>query len=293
MSVAFDLQATGWSGDDALTGHQRVRQLGGDAVRMPFTTTTHHYTEASGPTGTGAGIQPAAFLGNPDGSGRAWVVSTKAKNDGTGLAYARTWIPFRGRFFGVAWHRGSATTAPEFDVIVDGEAVRVAPQNDFLSREGITNSQLVDVHASIITHPFLDPDIQHYAAILLTGHATLDYDLTLYGVLLDRKAGYAEVGRYGHLMTPGALTTSDAALTMFVAAAERAALAIRSVVYTNTTDAAIVVTVTNGSTLVWSKSVGAHDSEVFDPRVPIAVSNTTYKHKAATTGVNFQAVGVR
>ena len=279
--VMVDPQADAWDDDGTESGAMRVRVVRGDVVPIPFDS-GNYYAEIIG--SATAAQQTTGVYTNPDGSGSSINVSVPA-----GLTQGmRIWVPFYGRAFGIRWRRDTAT-CPNISVIVDGQAVMVATgYSDRLTIEGLTTQMSTDAEARAMTHDHLAGGA-HMAEIVIASDPSLTTTITLYGYLGDERAGYRQLPRLGHLFTTVAVPTTSTEIATGRATSLNMR-SVRSVVYTNTSGAAVIVTVYNNTTVLWAKSIAAGDSAVLDFGSPISAT-ANLKHMAGAAGVNYSVIG--
>lgn len=277
MGVAIDPQVNGWFDSGHESGAVHVSDATGEAARVPFRA-GQYYASVTGGAATVA--NSALLIENPDGTGSSLTVTVPA---GLGPG-ARLWYPFGGSLFGVRWQAADGT--PDFSVSVDGEAVLVEGRDARVTAEGIT-TQLLDTAAQAITHRHLDPTERHLAELTFVSDASASRSWTLFGVLLDRRAGYQEPIRRLHNIPPVTLTTSQVAIGVQGANAQRVLSGVRKVVYYNGTAGAVDVTIQYNGTAVWKKSLAAGEVVEFDFGGVTAV-NALWTH-AASAGSSITA----
>jgi len=130
------------------------------------------------------------------------------------------------------------------------------------------------------------------AAALSAGDAGgASRSVLLFGLLLERRAGYQEQPRVGQLLTPVTLTTSQVAVpgTPTTATGLRT---IRKIVYANTTAGAITVTVQSNAVTIWSRSIAANSTEELDFGIPVGYTSLITHAASAGSSVNATVVGV-
>jgi len=281
--LSIDPQANGWRDDGSESGLIRTEHVRGNLVPIPFDALQYYAELSGGATATSA---PTGVYSNPDGSGTGVNVSIPSGAD----AGVRLWMPFYGRGFGVRWRRDSGLTATNLSVVVDGEAVGVDTGNlPHLVAEAIT-TQITDAEARAITHPLLPNDGPHVAEIHVIRDPSATATITLYGFLLDERAGYRPLPRVAQMLTTTVLTA--AAVEIPVGRGTALAMrAIRKVIYTNITAGPVTVTVKNGANTVWARSIPANETIEFDPGTAIAASSAFTHQASAATSVNATVIG--
>lgn len=281
----IDPQASGWYDDGSESGALRTREVRGDLVPIPFDP-LQYYAELVG-TATAA-FQTTGVYSNPDGSATGINVSVPA-----GLTQgARLWVPFYGQAFGVRWRRDNSAT-DYISVTVDGVPVAVNTGTlPLLEAEGLT-TQITDAEARAVTHEHLDPGV-HVAEIAVVSDPSTTQSVTLYGLLLDSRAGYRPLPRVGQVQTASTLTTSAVEIPVGRGTA-LAMRAIRKVLYVNTSAAAVTVTVKNSTNtlkvLYLAATGNAGDCGEFDPGSAIAASAAFTHQASANTAVTATVIG--
>lgn len=275
--------ADAWVDDGHESGAARVRSVAAELVCYPFREGNYR-AEVQG--SAAITYQGGGFTANPEGLPRSLTIGVPA---GTGNG-ARIYYPFHGRAFGVRWQ--SFNTVPDFSVVVDGEAVRVPGWLPQLADAGIT-TQVIDSEAALLTHDNLDRG-RHLAEIVVVAPPTGTTTLQLFGVLLDRGAGYAELPRVQHTLPPADVPTSLTALTITSgSSAFPTARGVRGIIYTNTTGGALTVTLQYNSVQVWKKSIPADDSVTFDPLglTNMLIGGTAgFAHIASGSGLKYTPI---
>lgn len=287
MPESIELTANGWR-DSAIPGGRiaTVRE-DADPVRYPFHVSSYYVEAAASGSAT---FQESAFTGNPDGTGSGFSVSVPGAS-GNGV---RIYYPFHGRCFGVRWL--AAYTTPDFSVSVDGERVKVEGWPPYLTSVGV-DTEIISVEAQLITHDGLDPAKYHVAEIEFPVNPdyTTSHAWVLYGLLLDRRAGYTEQRRPVHGNAAGTLTNSAVAIPRTNVATERNFKTLWAVQYTNTDSSARLVTIKHGATtiaellLAATGADGATKTWGFGQELAV---DSTWTHQASTTAVvNYQVIG--
>lgn len=282
--IGIDPQIAGVMEDGSESGVVRTKDTHVPLIPYPFKEYTFGQQIGASSSAT---YQSSAYFSNPDGSNSSIRVSLGAAA-GAGL---QIFYPFYGRAFGVRWSGDESNTMPGFTVTVDGTPVYVDstyPQD--LSINGFSATAIKVIEAQQITHENLDPNRLHLATLDFAGGAAGARAITIFGLLLDRDAGYVPVPRMlGY--TTSTLTTSQAEVQRF-----RTALGtqrgIRSIIYTNTSESPVTVTIMIDSKKVWVKAIPAGDTEVFDPGGPIAGTALMTHAASAAASINATVMGV-
>jgi hypothetical protein len=284
MTVTLDPQATGWFDDGSEGGAVRAAITRGDLVMMPFR--GGHFAVPNG----GVTYYGGGFLDNEDGSGSRAILSVA---HGTGGSGANIIQPFYGSVFGLRWLRDS--TAPTcFSVIIDGMSYLVAGQDPRWVGDGLT---VADTHSLVVIAKDL-PEVPgggpHWADISVTQDSNLDRSLTLFGYLVERRAGYAKPAPRIHLNASGTLTTNPTAICDIGGYGQYGIYstpAIRGIIYSNISLASATVTIKQGSNALATCTIAAGSTWTFDPLGPFAL-NATYTHQAsAASSLTYMVLG--
>jgi hypothetical protein len=131
----------------------------------------------------------------------------------------------------------------------------------------------------------LGPGVHHARIILPAGPTVRSW--LLLGYLVDANAGYVPNPRGVNVNRQTvAVTTTPAS---FPSGADTAFRAFRGILFSNVTASAVSVAVqTAGGTTIWSRSVPANDTVVFDP---LGFLWEPVKIVAAATGINATLIG--
>lgn len=248
----------------------------GDFIKIPFRS-GYYYVDNVGGT---ASFQSQGIYDNEDGSDTGITISVPQ-----GLNYGvRIRFPFYGTVLGVRFRHGASYTP--FGVSIDGVAYgATATQHTYLDNEA---ASLTDGESLVMIDTDL-PDGLHYADIVLTSQASAASSLFLYGIVVEKRAGYESKPRNQYIAGTTAITTTQTAVSLGSSTTAQVR-GIRQIIYTNTSASAITVTIQNNSSIIWQKSIGAGDSAVFDFGSPTAVASI-FTHAASATGVNATVIG--
>lgn len=285
--AAFVSSRTSWEDDGSEAGTISTRLVRGDLAPLPFDALQYYADLIGSATAT---YQTQGVWSNPDGSGTGVNVSVPA-----GLTQGvRIWLPFYGRGFGVRWRRDTATTAA-ISVAVNGQAVQVATGYlPLLTAEGLT-TQFADAEARAVTHDHLANDGPHVAEIVVVSDPSATQTITLYGVLVDARAGNRTLPRLAQVQTASTLTTGAVEIPTG-RGTSLAMRGIRKVLYANTSAGAVTVTVKNSTSVLkafyLAASGTAGDCAEFDPGESVAASANFTHQASAGSAVTATVIGV-
>lgn len=267
--------ASGWFDDGSEAGAIRTHAVRGDLVRVPFKP-GEYSTELVGAT-TSVNL---AALQNPDYSTRALSVTVNPASIGNGF---RLWQALYGSVVGVRWSRASG--ACDFTIMVDGVPYAVTGAEDVLVNEGVT---VGDDDGQFVIENLADG--RHTVEIIIPADASATRTITLYGWLLERRAGYSDPPRTQTAFQQG-LTTTQTVVTQSSSTAA-ALRGIRKIIYTNISASSATVTVQLGGVTNWQKTIAAGDSAELDFGAPTALSSGSFKHAAsAASAINAFIIG--
>lgn len=289
MQVSIDPQATGWRDDGTDGGIVRTELARAGYVQMPFRN-AFQSTSAAGSASIGLN---GGNTNNTDGSGTRIAVSVAASATLENYAYLGFWI--QGNVFGL---RHASLPGP-IDCMIDGVAYTVEEDTTLNSpRTGFTSGSLPAADYQILARDLGEG--LHWVELtfpaFLSG-ATRSY--LLFGYIVDGRAGYVRPSGYVHIhQEPVAITATTGATGQFLAVSPAATTTsywgMRSVLLCNTTAGAITVSAvysTRTSTPIWTKSVPANDTVIFDLGGIIADVNNLYFY-ASGAGINATPIGV-
>lgn len=273
--------AIGWIDDGTESGALRAAIVRGDLVPVPIR--TGQYTTTQNGTST---INEVAIgvESNEDGSSAALMFSAVAgTNQGCGIQ-----LIAYGRVVGIRWRRDTAAANPAtFTVTIDGVAYGVPTAPLFLGQ----SINLTDGHCYYVVADNLS-DGPHSVGVFVNADPAGGTNRTLivYGLLLERRAGYGPPLHIQTTTTPVVLTTSATSINRLGGTA-RALRGVRKILYTNTSGSPATVTFQINGTTVWQKSIAAGDSADLDFGALTAM-DTTYKHLAsATSAITAMLIG--
>jgi hypothetical protein len=252
----------------------------GDLVKVPLR--PGYFQSEVGGTAT-ATFQLSGIVQNSDGSGQGLSISVP-----TGLNNgAQVWFPFYGRSLGIRFRRDTSLTIPDFSVFIDGVAYAVTGQETYLVNEGIT--ALVDPEVNVVLARDLSDGL-HFARVVVVEPSSGTNSLLLHGYLAERSAGYASPVRAQQIVSSAVITTSQVSFAPSNTAATGMRF-IRKVIYTNISGGAVVVTVQNGATVIWQKSIAAADSAEFDFGNLTAINNSLTHAAGSAAAINATIIG--
>lgn len=250
----------------------------GEYVKIPFRN-GYYYADNVGGT---ASFQSQGIYDNEDGSDTGINISVPQ-----GLNYGvRIRVPFYGTVFGVRFRHGATYT--NFGVSIDGVAYgAVSTQHTYLDNEaaGLTDGEsLVMIDTDL-------PDGLHYADIVLTSQSSTTSSLLLFGIIVEKRAGYEAKPRQQYIGSTIALTTSQTAVPLTSSGGSTTAIrGIRQIIYTNTGASSITVTIQNSGTVMWQKSISSGDTAIFDFGASTAIAGSI-THAASVAGINATVIG--
>lgn len=279
-----DGQITGVHDDGTPEGIIRARISQGELIKVPANS-LDYVRNFGGTAFLQAGFNMAY---NADGSFSSINFGT---NPGLNSDVAILSVVTYGKMVGVRYRR--TLTTPPFSVIVDGVPYD-CPAYQQLYYTDNNSSGAVEREALWIVAENL-PDIAHTVKVVLTASATLSYNLVLYGMLLERRAGYTERPRLDSVLSQGVLTNANVAVS-YNDSVGYTNKGVKRLVYFNSDVAARLVTVSWNGAVIWQKSIPAGSTDYFEvSNVGFCVGgldpNTLY-HKADTGAVVlFTAIG--
>lgn len=283
-----DPQKNGWRAH-ALEGGILATEPFGEFVMVPFL----QFKPSLG--GGTSHLVGSAAAENADGSNQLISLSVNAGLPLGSAPFIRV-SPFRGAYVGVRFDPAQASSGfiRDFDVIVDGVAYLVKKDAGLLVWDGTKYSPGTNGDHGVIVGPFADRH-DHVLEIMIAGDATGNNFNNFYGLLLEKRAGYSEYQRGAFTTTPAAVPTSSTAIPLTSQGTLRQGRFVRSIIYTNTTGTAAVVTVTNTASnpTMAEITVAAHHYEVFDPKTFVTFDvgpTNTLKHSTPLAGMNFTVV---
>lgn len=258
--ILIDPQAFGW--EDTRSGAGRIRIVPTHGDLVPMALRDGHYAEDT--AGTASGTLNGALSTTTDQEGAQQTSLKISVAAGLNNGY-RLYIPFYGPVFGVSFRRasGAGSTLTAFGLGIDGEWWKVDGYSAFYASRGITIQDSPALHA-IVTDL---GDGQHHAEIHVASDPTVLNPLTIFGFLVDRRAGYVPPVRSG-FQTSSTLTTANTVVSY--GGSIYGGRTIRKILYCNTDAVARTVTVTLANSTIWKKQIAAGDVAEFDPGVPIS-----------------------
>lgn len=270
---------------DILAGGGGPLRVGANRVRVPF----RAISSQIGSSGASSTSTPIGTYPNPDGSGslvRLTAAAEAPSASGTGASIETT---FFGEEVGLAFARYS--TAPAFDVVIDGVAYAV---DAALKRHGVVGPTYED-HAAIAWFSDLGPG-PHTLLVSLTtaGAGGSSKVLDLYGLILDRRDGYSEPNRPSVFVTPADTPTSQTAISSG-SGTRNELIAIDKVLYRNTTGAAKTVVIKIGTAEIAELVLAATGSDgsfkEFNANGIPPRNGSSITHAASGAGVTFTTIG--
>jgi hypothetical protein len=256
--ATIDPQAIGWRDDGHESGVLRTERVrGGDLVRVPLRDGQFTYN------GSSTSMQRGSWQENSDGTGSGMLISVTAG----ATAPAIVEHLFTGRVYGVrtipAYNNpniGPGIT--DFSVMIDGKAYAVEPYRRRVEATGVDT--MTTGEAAFIVADDLPPGL-HRATLVFPPHPTINARWALLGYVAEKAAGYSEPGeRLSLFGAPTVLTTSAADIrAMLSGTSAKAPRGVRGGLLFNSTAAAVTVTLSLGSTDIYSVSVPANGSAQF------------------------------
>lgn len=202
--------------------------------------------------------------------------------------FASVKFPFYGRKFGLVW-RSISGVADMYPVIDGVQYDKIPGYDSFLTQNSI----------SIYEDPFWvvsenlpqTPGNRHWAEIHVPGLTSGTNAVVLLAFLADSAAGYRWPLQNCQLGISGATPTSWADVASESETGAQQSKILKTF-YHNTTGGALRVEVRLNSTVFWSKSIAAGDSEecTYCERFPFGFIDSILEHQAAGAGVNYTHV---
>lgn len=231
-------------------------------------------------------------LGNPDGSGSCCsAVSIPAMPAGAASTEFSIQTRVRGTVVGVrfdpTYNVSGDSTYADFDLIIDGVAYKVIRKRFLETGAVITNFAR---EASFVVSGLLDTE--HAVRIEATAIPTLRSDHRIWGLVVDRNAGYEEMPHVPSSTNPATLTTAYQSLTTLWANPENLGRGLESLVFVNTSVGTVTVYAQNTTTskVVAQHDVAAGDTWVLDvDGLAGATSGALQVKASANTSVNVTA----
>ncbi|MDE2103348.1 MAG: hypothetical protein KGL39_39270 [Patescibacteria group bacterium] len=215
-------------------GHIAVKPTRHVPVRIPFEP-AQTYLDIGGTSA--CNLASGGHWSNPDGSGTAIFMSVPA----TAGNFARVWFRFGGRFL---YLRIKAIgTTPPIDVRVNGVSYLVPPTDLYLSAESRT---LTDAEYCPLIVDDLPADRIHHGVITLPYNPTTSQSITIFGLGVDRNAGYSELPRCVGIISSAFLTTSLANVNL--GSGENVAKGFTGIDYSNNDSTAITALTSSAQT---------------------------------------------
>lgn len=207
MSIAtLNVAPTGWrqiASDPQ--GYSAQYPLRDRAVKMPFDTAQTNLDASGSAT---AQLQSGGTNSNADGSNTAISIVVPTYT-GT-KSGARIWVRFWGSVFGIRFLLTSTSTAP-FSCKVNGRAYKIDPYDLYITAEQRT---FADGENLVFVVDNLPQDRVNHAIISFPSPPSGSTAVTVYGLLLDGKAGYLEMPRTVGIASSGTLTASLANINL-------------------------------------------------------------------------------
>jgi hypothetical protein len=259
-----------------INGQVDAKITRGEYVKIPFRS-GYYYADNVSSTAT---YQSQGIYDNEDGSDTGINISVPQ-----GLNYGvRIRFPFYGTVLGVRFRHGSSYN--NFGVSIDGVAYGpISAQHTYLDNEA---ASLTDGESLVMIDTDL-PDGLHYADIVLTSQSSATSSMFLFGIVVEKRAGYENKPRQQYIIGTTAITTSQTAISLGSPAASQAR-GVRQIIYTNTSASSITVTVQNNSTTIWQKAIAAGDTAILDFGASTALT-VSITHAASATGINATLIG--
>lgn len=269
-------------------GRLRTESVNGELVFVPWT--IGH---------SGAGLQTTSnpfVVQNQDKSGTYILLEATAANFGTAFLVSGY---FRGRSFGVRFEPSqtsaiSPNVHSDFGVMIDRVGYRI-PKTAFNPYSQARQPDPDGSYGVIVTREL--PDGLHHFEIDMRVFAGSANALYLFGLLLEKSAGYREPESFAVRSNPYDLGTTNTTMLGGFASAFRTPRGITEMTYYNTTGSAIDVTWRLNAVDYYTFTLAAGESQTFKWTPPIAgnhYSNSAnnYLHRASATGVKCTAVGI-
>jgi len=246
--------AKAWVDDGTEQGHIRVNARN-NLVSYPFrkdSITTSGFTFYDGYLG----------LGNPDGSGSCCFSGTiPAMPAGSSSSEFSIQTKVRGTVVGVRYdptmNNSGGGAYPDFDLIIDGVAYRVLRKRFLENGATITNFGIES--AFVVTGL---SDTEHAVRIEASAIPSVASDHRIWGLVVDRNAGYEEMPHVPSSALPKTLTASYQALTSIWATPFNLGRALIGLLFVNTSSGTVTVygQDVTGSLIVFQHDIPANDT---------------------------------
>lgn len=243
-----------------------------------------------------ASINKGTVQENSDGSSTSIFVSIPAglNRNGSGTPQGvRITIPFRGRAFGIRWARGRGNpNIGDFSVLVDGVVYPVPnrilstqDQSIFLPpgyAQGDAGQVVVDDLPDMVEQDGERIQLIHQAQIYFPSSDSHSSSWVLYGLLLDKAAGYQPPPRTASVVnTPAVVPTTATSVAAVYASNGGNPRGISAVLYANTSaTTAHTVTVLYNGAVSWQKTIQPGDAASFPgAATPPIATDALLKHR--------------
>jgi len=281
--------------DDAqFTADDLVHVVNPGLVMVPFRQ-NHYLVSATGSAVASFQYNTAPENGDASCSG---IQITVPAGINEGLVF-KFWV--YGTTVGLRWYPQYNGQDVDFGVLIDGMPFDVINSD----REGnspmigqnqywaFNNSARLEVIAQNLTNGKHQIEI-HFPSNLAAGAGNTVW--FLWGFLAERRAGYQEFPRL--LDPPHAQTVlTESAVQVANSYSNNANIYryFRSILYTNTSNAAVTVTVQNTGGIIWQTVLAAQGSagcsDIFDPKGPITADTALQHFASAASAVNATVLG--
>lgn len=231
--------------------------------------------------------------GNPDGSATChYANSIVAMPAGTQAAEYDISFQARGTTIGVrfdaTFNNSGANSFLDFDLIIDGVPYRV-PRKRF-TEDGNPATYCHDA-AFVVTGL---PDTNHVCRIATAPDATLASDHLIWGIIVDRNAGYEEQEHYGSSQTPAILTNAYQNMVTLWSSSERLGRCLTGGLFCNTSAGTVTVYLFDSATsrLFLQHDVAAGDTyiAVFPGGLAGFLGGTLQIKASANASINFTPI---